>query len=342
MKQLIEIVGDFIHVTGDTGKILAIPKTCFPGAYVGVSYDDLLLLVCDGGNFHHTKETLFKFASGYSDINEKWIIIAGEFIDIKRVCESVNIYIGDDEIVPKLILRQFTKDGNNLCIKGVRINSGEFAIPVHEWKEPTKKIPITKGLEHWLIIDGTEYHRNSIKQMLQKKFPRYHDSPFLMDGCYMNTENIPFSGGYLSNLMKSVAEIPVKKEIDETPTRTIIGFRREGKMTATFYSDGSIEIDNNNENIDSDPKISSVCKNILMNWDNTHMTLNCSGKIRKIPFNEIHFPGLNSDGTYIFILGNDEKITESIKVHLGVVEDSGIQKIKNLLLGHVPAMCRSN
>lgn len=336
MKQSIEIIEDLIYATDDCSRrTFVLPKNKFREP-VSVENDNLL----SGIGAKYSRNLVIDCAKKNSAVSQKYIIRCGEFVDVKRALQVFDIYIENDEIIPQSILKLIA-GGEQVYVNGKKL-SDEFAIPTSEWKEPTKSYSI-RTRSDYVLINVNEYHQDDVKRVLHKYNNRYNKiSEVIFTETHVQYGKDMLSGGFLLNLMKNVVETPVKKEIEETnaPTRTIIGFRREGKKTAAYYSDNSIEIDNNNENIDSDPKIPSVCKNILMNWDNTHMTLNCSSKIRKIAFNEIQFAGPNYDGTYMFILGNDEKITETIRIHFGAIEDSGIQKIKDLLFKRIPSMCR--
>jgi hypothetical protein len=344
MKQSIEIVGDFIQVTDSAGEIFVVPKNNFLDPYIMIRNDGIPTLVYNGGVYNHTTETLFEFAREYSIINEKWIICHGKLIDIKRVCESVGFYIENDEIIPEKILRKFsTNNAGDVLLNDQLVNNKIFIISVHEWIVPTKTYPIQRNQCSYsqISINGIEYHEDKIKRKLESYGYMQPGEHFMCGGNCVFVGKKIFSGGFLRKLMIDNTPTVQPKMIDAPVNdATIVGFRREGKCTVIYYSDNSIEINNNNESPEHDPKISSVCKNILMNFTDTHMIINCSGKIRKIAFDEIHFPGLNSDGTYIFILGNEEKITETIRIHFGAIEDNGIQKIKDLLFKRMPTMCR--
>jgi hypothetical protein len=58
----------------------------------------------------------------------------------------------------------------------------------------------------------------------------------------------------------------------------------------------------------------SVCDNIIMYLTKEHIVVNCSGKFRKIKYSEIHQNIPNDDGSISLVLGDDEKITEVIRI----------------------------
>lgn len=200
MRQLIEIVGDFIYATDDSGKTFVVHKSRYTAPILVENFGDDFVLM-DARSINSRYDIIAR-AKKYCYVGQKHIISHGEFVDVKCALRMHNIYIENDEIIPRSIF-DLIVPGNQISIFGVTFGNGvalnnKFTIPISEWKEPTKIYSIITRGDH-ILINGNEFCINDIKRLLREYY--YSSSEIIFTKTYVRNGKNIFSGGFLLNLM---------------------------------------------------------------------------------------------------------------------------------------------
>jgi hypothetical protein len=325
MKSLIQFRDEFIYVTEEiSGKTYVILQSLYNDGHCTMENVEEFLII---KGVRLSVDDLIEVAKRFCYYNKKYIIIHGEFMDVKKLFENYDIYIENDEIIPKKILKTIDidididqKSGyDDIYIKDNKVNGSDFSIPTEEWIAPTKKYTVSHSSET-IYIDDNRYNENNIRNCLIHKGLISGGYLILIFGVFRTGNGKIFSPGFINKLMENqpISEInkseepKESKKSGESVTREIVGFKCEGKRAFIMYSDFTVEY---NDNYDSPhPVLPTTCSNIIMKLDDEKMTLNCSGKIRHIKYSEVLVRWILSDDSIIMILGTDEKFTEIIRV----------------------------
>lgn len=328
MKSPIIFSDEFIYVTEEiSGKTYVVLQSLYNDCHC-TAEDGEEFLIFKGGRVN--VDDLIESAKRFCYYSKKYIIIHGEFMDVKKLFENYDIYIENDEIIPKKILKTIDVDQKSgyedIYIKDNKVNGSEFSIPTEKWIAPTRNYSISH-ISQTFYIDDNKYNENDVRNCLIHKGLISGGYLVLIFGVIKASNEKIFTPGFIYKLMENqpISEINKTEESRElkktgdSVTREIVGFKCEEKRAFIMYSDFTVEY---NDNYDSPhPVLPTTCSNIIMKLDDEKMILNCSGKIRRIKYSEVLVRWILSDDSVIMILGTldalgtvDEKFTEIIRV----------------------------
>ena len=202
---------------------------------------------------------------------------------------------------------------------------------MEKWIMPTKLYTIICTKESVIRINDKEYNITDILRRLEQE-GFVGEAPLTIDSNAIKTGSGKiFSPGFVIKLMEKQPISPkIEIHTEQIATREIVAFKCEGKRAFIMYSDFSVEYNDNYES--PHPVLPTTCSNIIIKLDDEKMTLNCSGKIRHIKYNEVLIRWQMSDKIIVMMLGTDEKFTEIIRVRNQYIDETKCESIDEKLL----------